>query len=349
MTDRALATIETIRGIVEHPDADLLEIAFVRGWRCVVRKSDGFKPGQPVLYIEVDSHIDVEDERFAFLGKSGLRTNAAGWKGHRLRTVKLRGMVSQGLIMPLDQFPELEGPDWAVEGTRDVTDLLPIRLWEPVIPHSAEAIGSFPDGIPKTDEERVQNLTPEELSEALSYPHLEVREKLDGQSVTAWVKEDGSLGVAGRNWELSHESTAYRAVTSSPVGEWLAGQSPGMFVQGELCGPNIQGNPLKLVKPRWFVFTAGVVSEWAYVHRADPAALLPDEVFLHEMVPSIPPGMIHRESTVDDLVAFADGIHSMISPTLPAEGVVVRGYDDSGTLRSSFKSINNTYLLKRGE
>jgi RNA ligase (TIGR02306 family) len=344
VADRALATIETIRGIVEHPDADLLEICFVRGWRCVVRKADGFKPGQQVLYLEVDSHLDVTDERFAFLAKGGVKTNAAGWKGHRLRTVKLRGMVSQGLIMPLDDFPELR--EHVAAGEKDVTPYLPVRLWDPVIPHNAEAIGPFPNGIPKTDEERVQNLSQEELAAALSYPHLEIREKLDGQSVTAWVKDDGTLGVAGRNWELSPDSTAYRTVAASPAGEWLKGQSTGMFVQGELCGPNIQGNPLKLVKPRWFVFTVGVTSVWAYSYCADPAAMLPDEVFLHEMVPPIPPGLIHRESTVEELVAFADGINSMIDPTLPAEGVVVRGYDESGALRSSFKSINNQYLLK---
>jgi RNA ligase (TIGR02306 family) len=346
VADRALATIETIKGIVEHPDADRLEIAFVRGWRCVVRKSE-FQPGQQVLYLEVDSHIDVEDERFAFLAKSGLNTNAAGWKGHRLRTVKLRGQVSQGLILPLHLFPELG--EAAEVGVHDVTALLPIELWEPLVPYNAEAVGSFPDTVPKTDEERVQNLSGVELVEALSWPHIEVREKLDGQSVSGWVKPDGSLGVAGRNWELSPESTAYRTVAASPAGQWLSGQAVGTFVQGELVGPKIQGNPLKLTKPRWYIFTVGVTSSWNYMYRADPATMLPDEIFLHEMVPTVPPGMIHRESTVEDLVAFADGIHSMIDPTLPAEGVVVRGYDEVGSLRSSFKSINAQYLLERGE
>ncbi len=348
MAERALATIETIRGITEHPDADRLEICFVRGWRCVVRKADGFKPGQQVLYIEIDSHIDVEDPRFAFLAKSGLKTNAAGWKGHRLRTMKLRGVVSQGLVMPLDQFPELDGPDWSTEGTKDVTDLLPIRLWEPLIPFSSEAIGPFPAGIPKTDEPRVQNLSQEELTVALSYPHIAITEKLDGSSVTAWMKDDGTIGVAGRNWELSPESTAHRTVTESAAGRWLAEQYPGMFLQGELCGPKIQGNPLKLTRPQWFIFSSGFTSQ-DVPYRADPAAMLSDEVLAREMVPTIPPGTITRDSTVEDLVAFADGIRSMTDPDLPAEGVVVRGYDDTGTLRASLKSINVQYLLSRGE
>ena len=342
---RSLATIETITTIESHPDADRLEIVRVRGWQCVVRKEEEFKPEQRVLYLEVDSHIDVEDERFTFLAKSGMKTNAAGWKGHRLRTAKLRGVVSQGLIMPLRDFPELDQA--VVESRVDVTDLLPIRLWEPLIPFSSEAIGSFPMGVPKTDEQRVQNLTQGELAEALAWSRIEVTEKLDGTSVTAFVKRDGTVGVAGRNWELSPDSTASRVVVASEAGRWLATQEPGVFLQGELIGPNIQGNPYKITAPRWLLFTTGSLSE-GYPCRIDPVSLLSDEVLAAQMVPRIIPGVITNDSTVDDLIGFADGMRSMLNPDVLAEGIVIRGYDEAGTLRSSFKSISNAYLIKHG-
>jgi len=342
---RALATIEAITAIEAHPNAQMLEIAQVRGWRCVVRKADQFKTGQHILYVEPDAHLDVADERFAFLAKGGMKTNAAGWKGHRLRTVKLRGVVSQGLVMPLCDFPELDQA--VVEHRVDVTDLLPIRLWEPLIPFSSEAIGSFPIGVPKTDEQRIQNCTKEELAEALAWSHIEITEKLDGTSVTAFVKEDGTVGVAGRNWELSPDSTASQVVVASAAGRWLDEQEPGVFLQGELIGPNIQGNPYKLTAPRWLLFTTGLLSE-GYPCRMDPAVILPDEALMSQMVPRITPGIITHDATVDELIGFADGIRSMLNPDVLAEGVVIRGYDEAGVLRSSFKSISNAYLIKHG-
>lgn len=340
---RALATIETIVAVEEHPNAQMLEIVQVRGWRCVVRKADEFQVGQPVLYLEVDSHLDVEDARFAFLAKGGMKTNAAGWKGHRLKTVKLRGELSQGLVMPLDDFPELLGRSPG----DDVTAALPVRLWEPPIPMTAgDIIGPFPDGVPKTDEERIQNLSAEELAEALSWSYISITEKLDGMSVTAVMKDDGSIAVASRNYEVSAFSTAYTTVVTSPAGEWLMKQVPGVFLQGELIGPSIQGNPLKLTKPEWRLFTVGFISEYREARRVNPVLLLPPDVISEQMVPALPPGTINRYSTTDELIGYADGIVSMLNQGSLAEGIVIRGYDDSENLRSSFKVLNNTALLK---
>jgi len=80
----------------------------------------------------------------------------------------------------------------------------------------------------------------------------------------------------------------------------------------------------------------------------DPATMLPDEVFMFQMVPRITPGIITHDSTVDELIGFADGMRSMVNPEVLGEGIVVRGYDDAGSLRSSFKSISNSFLLKHG-
>ena len=343
--ERALATIATVTAVEKHPDADLLEIVRVRGWQCVVRKADRFAVGDDVLYLEIDSHVDVADERFAFLSKGGLRTNAAGWRGHRVRTVQLRGVTSQGLIMPLGLFPELEG---SVAGD-DVTGKLPVRLWEPLIPFGTEIIGALPDGIPDTDLKRVQNFDAEELAALLSLPHLTITEKIDGSSCSAYVKDDGDIGVSyGKRWEVSPLSAVHSTVASSPAGRWLREQHPGTYLQGEIVGPPIQGNPLKLTGLQWLLFGAGYMM-WNYPHRMNPLHVIPDDIFHAQAVPWIPPGAINRHSTVEDLIRFADGIRSMLNQDVLAEGIVITGYDDLGERRGSCKVINNAYLIANKE
>ncbi len=185
---RKLASIQRIRALEPIAGADAIEKATVLGWQLVVKKGE-FETGELCVYVEIDSVLP-ETEQFEFLRS----------KNFRIKTMKLRGQVSQGICFPLSLLPE----DAPVEEGADVTAWLGITKFEPLIPSSLSGLmkGEFPSFIPKTDETRVQ------LSEALLIAYAGrpcyITEKLDGTSATYFVK-DGVFRVCSRNMELHRE------------------------------------------------------------------------------------------------------------------------------------------------
>ena len=167
---RALATIETILGVEPIPDADKIERARIRGWSVVTRKGE-FKPGDLCVFFEIDSVLP-EHERYAFL-KDAWKDSL---KGYRLRTKKMRGQISQGLAIPISKFEEEEVVNATLKDVgKDVTQALGVTLYVPPVAASMNAAqkGAFPHFIPKTDEERVQNVNTKHflsvLKEAYDY------------------------------------------------------------------------------------------------------------------------------------------------------------------------------------
>ena len=100
--ERKLATVERVKNIIPHSNADALEIALIRGWQVVVGK-DQFKKNDLVLYFEIDSFLPVIPQ-FEFLRKNCFRSSADIGEGFRIRTIKLRGEISCGLVIPLDDI-----------------------------------------------------------------------------------------------------------------------------------------------------------------------------------------------------------------------------------------------------
>ena len=152
---RPMATIERIIDIQPIPDADAIEVATVKGWKVVVKK-DEFKVDDLVTYCEIDSFIP--NSLAAFLSKGSEPREYNGVKGERLRTVRLRKQVSQGLILPLHPTCDMITSQ-LVEGL-DVTTDLSIQKWEaPIATHLAGFTkGNFPSWGRKTDQERVENI-----------------------------------------------------------------------------------------------------------------------------------------------------------------------------------------------
>ena len=148
---RKLASIQKIIGFEPIPDADRIVLAKVMGWSAVVKK-DEFKVGDKCVYFEVDSFLPMED-KYAFLASSSYKNNEFMGQGYRIKSQRLRGCLSQGLIMPLSIDSRLE--DLEVE--TDVTELLGVRKWEiPEVQGGAGvAVGDKPYGIHTTDELRV--------------------------------------------------------------------------------------------------------------------------------------------------------------------------------------------------
>lgn len=111
---RKMASIRTIDEIRAHTNADALELAVIGGWQCVVKKGE-FVPGEQVVYFEIDSWIPTEIA--AFLSKGKEPREFEGVPGERLKTIRLRGEVSQGLVLPLSVIPR-EVMDQINEDTR---------------------------------------------------------------------------------------------------------------------------------------------------------------------------------------------------------------------------------------
>ncbi len=197
--ERQLATIRSAREIRSIPGADAIQAVVIDGWICVSKK-DEFKVGDKGVYFEIDSFLPGTDPRFAFLSKQFMTFNNAS--GARLRTIRLRGQLSQGLFLPLTHFPELEGKDVG----DDVTGDLKIVKWEPATV-AAEAFNPkyndpFPVFITKTDQPRIQNLM--RHIEQNAGKEFEVTIKLDGSSMTVYRKDD-KKGVCSRNCEVKEE------------------------------------------------------------------------------------------------------------------------------------------------
>jgi RNA ligase (TIGR02306 family) len=198
---RKMATVRRVDAVNPIPDADAIEVATVGGWRVVIKKGE-FVSGDLAVYCEIDSWIP--NDLAPFLSKGSEPRVYNGVAGERLRTVKLRGQVSQGLLLPHDIVWDKNMFDFnRFDAGDDVSELLNIQKWEAPIPAqlAGEVRGMFPGFIPKTDQERIQNLTAEFADWTERKLHWEVTEKLDGSSMTVYVFDDDE-GVCSRNLNL---------------------------------------------------------------------------------------------------------------------------------------------------
>lgn len=195
---RKLATIRQVAAITAIPNADAIECVTVDGWR-VVSKRGEFALGDLCVYFEIDSVLP-ERQEFEFLRKSSYVNNGK-CQGFRLKTMRLRGQISQGLVLPL--LSELATSQLG----DDVTELLGVTIWEPVIPSELSdiVVGGMPSVIPHTDQERIQNLTADLAVWSQTEMQWEITEKLDGMSMTVF-RNQAHVGVCTRNWELSSAS-----------------------------------------------------------------------------------------------------------------------------------------------
>lgn len=215
---RKLVTVRKINAINPIENADAIESAMVDGWQVVVKKGE-FSVGDFCIFFEIDSFLPASDERFSFLARNGTKTDENGVERIRLRSVKLRQTLSQGLALPIslftDIFEEIGKTDFMIE---QVSKNMP-PLWIgfpnteigiPVLEDcrfgieqylnvtkyerpdernggtgagKAKTAGNFPIVIPKTDEDRVQNIFGK-FSQTMGGVPFRKSLKLDGSSQT---------------------------------------------------------------------------------------------------------------------------------------------------------------------
>jgi RNA ligase (TIGR02306 family) len=226
--------ITEVSNILDHPNADRLQIAVVSGWHCIIGK-DTIKPGDRVLYIAPDAQIVNPDEEWcssfrSYLGKNG-----------RVKTAKLRGVYSEGIV--------IENPD--IIDMIDGSEEKYIKHFEmPIPPQLAGQMRAFglPYHLPKTDQENVQNLNP---SEYLGKNYFITR-KMDGSSCTVtYEPSTGETHICSRRVDFKLDSDDNKSnvfiVAATPLVEWLKTKTnptdEGLFIiRGEVCGQNINAN-----------------------------------------------------------------------------------------------------------
>ena len=182
---RKLASIQRIWKIEPIECADRIELAHVLGWQCVVNKGQ-FQEMDLAVYFEVDSFLPIAPE-FEFLRMSSYRKTDIMGEGFRLRTMKFRGQISQGLLLPVSTFPAI--PTDAELGM-DVTELLGVKKWEieERITTGGTMIGTLPYDIPHTDETRVQ--AEPDLIQAFTGLEYYISTKMDGSSHSVGLDEN---------------------------------------------------------------------------------------------------------------------------------------------------------------
>lgn len=340
---RKLATIRKIADIREIPGADSIELAIIDGWQTVVKKSE-FKAGEMVVFCEIDSWIP--HDLAPFLSKGKEPREYQGTKGERLRSVKLRGHLSQGLVLPLSICCFFD--DANPEDGEDVSHILNIVKWEREIPAQlrGHAKGNFPSFLRKTDQERVQNLVREieRIRESGEPEMFEVSIKLDGTSFTAY-HNNGATGFCSRNLELKpeDESTVYSQVFRKyHLADALAATGMNVAIQGEIMGQGIQGNRECLTEPTLYVFDVFDIDAQQYMNPGERMNFF--SMFLQHLGVQHVPLLCFIDSlpAVTDILRMADG-NSINNPV--REGIVFKSCERD----FSFKAISNSFLLKGGD
>lgn len=336
---RKLASIQIIQNIEPIPNADAIDVATVLGWRVVVKKNE-FKVGDLVVYCEIDSLFPNKPE-FAFLES----------KHFRIKTVKFRGQISQGIVFPISILPH----DYLLSHNLcigdDVTEVIGVTKYEAPIPvHLSGMIkGSFPAFLIKTDETRIQSV-PSVLDRHKGKIFI-VSEKLDGTSMTTYLR-DGEFGVCSRNMELKEEGdTAYWKVARDlALVDKMKCLGFNVSFQGELIGWGIQGNKYKLPPNTlaFKIFSVFNIDTYKFISYAEYAPWLMEMKL--ETVPIVD-SAFQLNHTVEELLKHAEGKSALCKDT-EREGNVYRPLieerdDELGRL--SFKVISNRFLLKNGE
>jgi RNA ligase (TIGR02306 family) len=356
---RKLATIRLIDDIIPIPNADRIVIAVLGGWQAIVQK-DEYDIGDPCIFCEIDTVLPFE-EQYAFLGKSTITTKGIGY---RIKTMKLRGVLSQGLVLPMN----LSG-DYEIGS--DVTGEIGAWLHEGKVQGTfkgtpAEKTRPFPYFLRKTDQNRIQNLMGYfEYHKDRSY---EVTKKLDGSSMTVWYNDQAQAlprgkirnpilrrlvwwydslfnrqqsGVCSKNvnlresddnvfWNVAHRDDLLLAVFGSNVA-----------IQGELIGPNIQNNYEGVKDYKFYAFNVFDIDRQRYMipHQAREWCRERGVAYVPVVDPSM--NVFGNIGDLDNLKVLVEG-ESNLSNTRCAEGLVFK--EITGV--HSFKCVSDTYLLK---
>jgi RNA ligase (TIGR02306 family) len=338
---RKLVSVQQITEILPIEGADKIVCVKILGWQCVALKTE-FNLNDRCVFFEIDSVLPI-----------------AQWNAHlrkelekklRVKTIRLRGTLSQGLALPVSLLP-----DGDYEVGQDVTQLVGVEKYEPYIPAHLAGIsrGNFPSFLHKTDETRLQSV-PEVLQEAIDKRLLLVGTlKMDGTSFTSYLR-DGEFGVCSRNLNLkeTEDNAHWKLARKLKLEEILRSEGKNICVQGEMVGPGIQANRLGLSEIDLYLFNLYDIDTGKYAGYNELVAFGEKHgLKVVKNVYRLDFGGVVGPRDVNHLLGIANGLN--YDNGTPAEGIVWRPleetYSDTLKGRMSFKTISNRYLEKYKE
>jgi len=339
MSERAMATIRKIDAIDPIEGADQIEVATVGGWKVVVKKNE-FEVNSLAVYLEIDSW--VPNELAPFLTKGTEPREYNGVKGERLRTVKLRGQISQGLLLPLE--PTCKNIESLLFEDLDVSVPLNVQKWERPIPAqlAGQVRGNFPALVPKTDQERIQNLSKQ--FDKFMEDTWSVTEKLDGSSCTFYLDDEDQFHVCSRNLDLKEDenNSFWKTAKKYDIeGIMRRNNMKGMAIQGEMIGEGIQGNQYKVVLD-FYVYDMYNTRTGEYILPSQLKAACERLGLNH--IPILAEGITLVGSSIQSILSEAEGKSRLNGSE--REGIV---FKSESVHDRSFKAISNKWLLKTGE
>ncbi len=243
-----LASIEKIIKIEPIIDADRIELATVQGWDIVVSKGT-YKLDDKCIYIPIDTQIDLTKPWFENLSKNSVNIL-------RINTLKIRGVWSQGLIIPLsdDILDLLRSQKISIDYSDDIGHLIGVTKYQKDLKNTCNhCYEKFPtDIISKTDEDNLKS-KPGILKE-FEGKRFYISKKLDGSSMTI-ILQNKNITVCSRNYVLDSESEMSRFVIISGIDKILEKITyNNLAIQGEFCGPKINSNRLGLKENHFYIF-----------------------------------------------------------------------------------------------
>jgi len=332
--ERKLATVQKIIEIGNIPNADRIQVATINAWKTVIRK-DEYKVGELCVFCEVDSIIPFAP------WSDFLKDKKNPEKPIRLKTCRLRGQLSQGLVLPLSILP----PN-AYNIGDDVTEALGIVKYELPVPTclAGQVKRQFPTHlVPKTDELRVQSF-PDIVNE-FKGKDVYITVKCDGTSGTV-IHKDGEFDICSRNLSFKESDNVYWEMFKKYNFENILKKVGNYACQFECCGEGIQKNRLGLKGHEIFVFNVYDINNHKYLDYKDFVSFCKE----HNL-PTVP--VIEEctfDFTIDQLLEKAKGKYTSGKFR---EGIVIRpvveGNSEVLSGRASFKVINNDYLEKDEE
>lgn len=330
---KKIATIEQIREITPHPNADKLVLAKVLGYTAIIPK-DMYAAGDVIIFVQPDSVLP-EDREWAVEYRK--------YAPKRIKAIKLRGIFSEGLILPFSVVvPNLkEDSDFDLMSNIgvDVSELLGIKHYEPPLPQDLSAKGLLPYGISKTDEERWEN-----FEDNLPYGEVvDLTLKVDGQSCSFFYHlGEKQFGVLGRNFEykLSGDNNYTKNAVNYGIEEKLRAyceaNNVSLCIRGESHGSGIQKGALNShakLPLSWIMFSVYLIDERRYARKGERFYFT--NVAAELDLPSVP--LVEADVILSkEIVAnYSTGVEAIGG--VPFEGVVVNHAN------GSFKIINKFY------